>query len=115
MGKVSIHLKDELILIGNRPSETVYIGGTKTQFTFTLSNKKLAGELGLQIFYDLSSTIGRSIINDQDMKTFIKIEDGMQNLADILALVISRYDDDFFHYNQMPEIANLRKSGKNTC
>jgi hypothetical protein len=49
------------------------------------------------------------------MEIFMQVEDGVKNIADILPLIISWYDDKFFHYNQMPEIANLQQSSKMTC
>lgn len=46
----------------------------------------------LEIFYNLRSSIRRTIIYHQYMETLSKIENGMKDISDILLLVIGRYD-----------------------
>ena len=78
-----------------RPFEPHDVGGAKSEFPFSLEDEEPVGKLTFhESVYDGGGAVWTSVVDDQDMETFLQAEDGTDDFLDILFFVISRYDND---------------------
>src|ERR1041384_7538307 len=91
--KVCIHFKNELVSPGQSPLKSMDIRGSQSLLSSSLLYEKLSGKFCLEIFNNLGGAIGRSVVNNDYVKIFLQIEDGMQNSGNIFSFIKSRYDN----------------------
>ena len=92
--EVGIHLENVLIVVRQGPLESFDVGGTQSEFACTFVDKQTGSKLiRHQHLHDACCTVGRSVVDDEDMETLVEGEYRTNDLLDILLLVIGRYDD----------------------
>src|SRR5580692_7504642 len=96
MREVRIHFENKVVVISDRPFETMDISRAKSQFPMTLLQEKLAGISHLKLLDNAGCAIGRAVINHQNMIPLPQLKDGFYDIGDIFPFVKSRYDDDLF-------------------
>ena len=94
MAEVGIHLEDVSIIALQRPLESGNIGSAQTQFTAPFQQEQPVAELPVhQSLHNLCRAVGRTVVNDQDMKLLFQSEHGPDNLLDVLLLVVGGDDN----------------------
>ena len=92
MRKVSIHLRNILIITFQSPFKAVDVSRSKTQFAFSLLDEKPVGKLLHQTFHNIRGTIRAVVLDDQDMELHREVEDVSDDFLDVLLLVVCRDD-----------------------
>ena len=92
MTKVRIHLENTLIVPFQGPLETCHIRRAQTHLALT-ANQVHPGVLFRFRLYQISRTIGGTVIHHQNFKAGILFQDSRHNKRDIFLLVIGRDDD----------------------
>ena len=94
MTEVGIHLEDIVVGMFQRPFEAHDIRSTQPLLPAAFQKEQTVGKLlRHQSFHDSCRTVGRTIVNNQNMETLLQTEYGPDNLLDVLLLVIRRNDD----------------------
>ena len=75
------------------PAEASEIGSAESHFSFTFDHEQSFGELGLQCFDNSGSAIGRTIVDDQYVEWFAKLEYIANDIFNIFLFVV-RWNDD---------------------
>ncbi len=96
MRKIRIHFENEVIVVADRPFEPMDISRAEPQFPLTLFQEKLTGISHLKLSDNTGRTIGRTVIDHQDMIPLPQLKDRFQDSGNIFFFVIRRYDDDLF-------------------
>ena len=95
VAEVGVHLEDVVVLPFQGPAEAGDVGSAQSELSLALEDEEPVGKLvGHQSFDDLCRAVGRPVVDDEDMETFLQAEDGADDFLDILLLVVGRDDDD---------------------
>ena len=95
MAEVSIHLENIAVVSFQSPLESSNVGSTQPEFSASLDDEETVGKLLLahHSFDNSRRTVGRSVVNHQDVETFVQSEHCPDDFLNILLLVVGRYDD----------------------
>ena len=108
VGEVGIHLEDIVIVALQRPAESGHVGRSKAELAAPFDQVQPLRELLLQVLDRSGGAVRRAVVDDQDVIAAFQVEDGPDDLGDVLDLVVGRDDDEFtFHDLQI-----YVKSGK---
>ena len=94
--EVSIHFKDKLIFLScQSPFETSNIGCAQSEFSATLYKMEASREavLALHTFHYFGCSVGRTVVNDQNIIRTVEVKNCRDNITDVLLLVVSRNDN----------------------
>ena len=95
MTEVGVHLEDVLVVALQRPFETGDVGGAQSELPLSLMDEQSVAELCChEPLHDGCGAVGRPVVNDQYMETFLQPEDGPDDFLDVLLLVVGGYDYD---------------------
>ncbi len=94
MRKISIHFKNKIIPVGQSPFKTSDVSGSEPKLTCSLDEKKFVGMKLLHRFYNISRSIWRIIVDDQQMVLLTKIDDGINDELDVFFFLVGWYDDE---------------------
>ena len=92
MGEIGIHFKDKSISFVNGPLEAIDIRGSQPLFALPDFQEKFIWIFMLQITNDVSRSIRRTIIYDENMVILFKRKYGLQNGCYIFLFVVGWYD-----------------------
>ena len=88
--KIGIHLEDVLIAASQRPFKAKNISSAKAELAGALCKMYLFGEYCLKLFYNIGSTVRRTVIYDEYMKVPCEGDHFPDDLLGIFFLVVSR-------------------------
>ena len=93
VAEVGIHLEDIVVAVLQPPSETADIGCTESEFTLPLDKEETVSELALhQVLDDSGRSVGRAVVNDEDMERHRQRKDGARDGFDVLFFVVGGDD-----------------------
>ena len=95
MTEVGIHFKDVVILVFQRPLEASDVGSSQSEFaaTFNEVQSVLEGITAYEILDNGGCSIGRIVIQYQNVESVLQSHDGMDDVANILLFVVGRNND----------------------
>ena len=91
--KVRIHLENQIVTTIERPPETRQIGLPQSRLSGTVEDMD-AGRGRRELVRQLTGTVRRVIVHDQNFKARILTENGRHDEREIDPLVIGRDDDE---------------------
>ena len=97
MRKIGVHFKNIAVPFVDGPFEAVDVSGSESQLPPSLFQENGLAEPGLQLPYDLRRSIGRSVVDHQNMKILLQVMHRLQDLFNILPFVICWNNDELLH------------------
>ena len=89
MTEVGIHFEDVVVAMLERPLEPCDIGCAEAQFAATFQDMQTTGKFASHQILDYRSrTIGRTVVDYQNVETMFKVHHGADDVFDVLALVV---------------------------
>jgi hypothetical protein len=84
----------------------VNVSRTQAQLAFAFFQKKRIGKLLLQAPHNIGRAIGRAIVYYKYMKRFRQRKHGLNDRFDIIAFVVSGYDNDLLQLQNALQLQN---------
>lgn len=92
--KISIHLKEVVVLSLKTPAKTGNVCGTQALLPASLKKKKPVGMSFHHSLHNVGSAIRRTVVYHQNVKGVLKCQDHTNNAFDVFFLVVGWYDDE---------------------
>ena len=94
VGEIGIHLADEIVPLRQREPKTGDVGRTQTLLACALHQVQPIRKGGLSGTDFFTGAVGRTVVHDQERRTFRKRHDQFDDRVDVLRFVVGRRDDE---------------------
>jgi len=93
VGEVGVHFEDEVVSTAESESEACDVCGTEPEFLLAVENPE-ARFAARDLIREISRSIGRGVIDDEDIEGGVRREDRGDESGEVVPLIIRRDDDE---------------------
>ena len=93
MGEVCIHLEDVVVSLLDRPFEAGDVGRSESLLSRALYHEEALGKLRLESLHDPGSSVGGTVLDDEDVEMAFERKHFPDNPFDVLFFFVGRDDN----------------------